>query len=228
MRSRLYDIFFYNSNKELLYKKRNCYTYQRYYFPTEMSPSYCRLVFFQESEPTGYDGDFGGFTHICDNQNPKDIYFKNCTFKNAISTGLSPQGGEHVVVDGCTFIDNGYQDPYSHIDWEDGRQSGQGCIVKNCTFEKIGLSGFGCQIINGYCRNVTFHDNYVVGCYFHTGDESTMQRCFNNIFKNGSISITGKMDSVFAGNICNFTPTITDPSVENCTTHTINVDNQIT
>ena len=174
MRSRLYDIFFYNSNKELLYKKRNCYTYQRYYFPTEMSPSYCRLVFFQENEPTGYDGDFGGFTHICDNQNPKDIYFKNCTF------------------------------------------------------EKIGLSGFGCQIINGYCRNVTFHDNYVVGCYFHTGDESTMQRCFNNIFKNGSISITGKMDSVFAGNICNFTPTITDPSVENCTTHTINVDNQIT
>ena len=54
-----------------------------------------------------------------------------------------------------------------------------------------------------------------------------MMRVFNNIFKNGSVSMTGKLDSVFAGNICYFTPTITDPTIQDCTTHTINVDNEI-
>lgn len=226
MRSRIYDMYYYDSNKTLLGRRTNCYVYQKYYLPEGVHPSYCRIVFYQTDEPTSYDGDFYGFVHICDNPNPQDIYFKNCVFQNAISTGLSPQGGVHVVVDGCTFIDNGYQDPFSHIDWEDGRQSGQGCIVKNCTFIKEQLTAsYNCQIINGYCRNVTFHDNYVENCSFNSGSESTMQRCFNNIFKNTSISISGKMDSVFAGNLYTTTPTINNPDVEG--THTISVDNEI-
>ena len=228
LRSRLYDICFYDSNKNFLFRKRNGYTYQRYEFPEGVTPYYCRISFFQTDEPTTYEGDWSSFTMIADVYSPKDIYFRNCTFKNAISTGLSPQGGTHVVVDNCTFIDNGYQDPYSHIDWEDGRQNAQGCIVKNSMFRREGLGAtYNCQLINGYCRNVTFHDNYVYRGMFRTNDESTMARTFNNIFKGGSVTVTGKMDGVFAGNICYFTPTINDPTIVDCTTHTINVDNQI-
>ena len=225
MRSRIYDIYCYDSNKNLLWRKTNCYVYQKYYLPEGIHPTYCRIVFYQEDEPTSYDGDFYGFVHICDNPNPRDVYFKKCTFQNAISTGLSPQGGVHVLVDGCTFIDNGYQDPFSHIDWEDGRQSAQGCIVRNCSFSRESLiTAYTCQIINGYCRNVTFHDNYVLNGNFSAGSESTMQRCFNNIFRGGSISISGKMDSIFAGNMSTATPTIEDGVTG---THSISVDNQI-
>lgn len=226
MRSRLYDICFYDNNKQFLFRKRNCYTYQRYEFPSSVAPKYCKIAFFQTDEPTGYDGDYYSFTMIVDRYSPKDVYFTNCIFKNAVSTGLSPQGGEHVVVDRCTFIDNGYQDPYSHIDWEDGRQSAQGCIVKNCVFRREQLaSAYNCQVINGYCRNVTLHDNIFYRSTVRAGDESTMQRCFHNTFEGGQApSITGKMDSVFAGNLLDVSPTIRDGLAG---THTVNVDNEV-
>lgn len=226
MRSRLYDICFYDNNKKFLFRKRNCYTYQRYEFPSGVTPKYCKIAFFQTDEPTGYDGDYYSFTMIVDRYSPKDVYFTNCIFRNAVSTGLSPQGGEHVVVDRCTFIDNGYQDPYSHIDWEDGRQSAQGCIVKNCVFRREQLaSAYNCQVINGYCRNVTLHDNIFYRSTVRAGDESTMQRCFHNTFEGGQApSITGKMDSVFAGNLLDVSPTIRDGLAG---THTVNVDNEV-
>lgn len=227
MRSRIYDIYFYDSNKTLLGRKVNCYIFQRYDLPEGISPSYCRIVFYQTEEPTTYDLDYHGFVHICDNLNPQDIYFKNCIFQNAISTGLSPQGGVHVVVDGCTFIDNGYRDPYSHIDWEDGRQSAQGHIVKNCTFLRNQLtSNYNCQVINGYCRNVTLHDNLFKKASLRAGSESTMQRCYHNAFEGGlAPSIGGKMDSIFAGNVLDATPTINAPDIAG--THTISVDNEV-
>ena len=225
LRSRLYDIAFYDNDKNFLFIKRNCYTYQRYEFPVGVTPKWCRIAFFQTDEPTSYERDWNSYVMIADTLSPEDVYFKNCEFRNNISTGLSPQGGTHVVVDGCTFVDNGYQDPYSHIDWENGKQNSQGHIVKSCNFSREALTFWACcAIINGYCRNVTFHDNYVLNGNFSSGSESTMQRCFNNIFKGGAVSISGKMDSIFAGNMSTATPTIEDGVPG---THTISVDNEI-
>ena len=221
MSSRLYDICFYDADKNFLFMKRNCYVYQIYEFPEGITPKYCKIAFFQEEEPTGYDGDYFAFIMIADVWSPRDIYFKDCTFSNNWSTGLSPQGGTHVVVDHCKFIDNGRSDPSSHIDWEDGRQNSQGHIVRYCDFISDKVNG---QTVNGYCRNITIHDCYFEGGSFGSGSESVMQRTYHNVFNNTSVSMSSKADHVFAGNLLNTTPTLNN-GVEG--TYIISVDNKI-
>jgi hypothetical protein len=142
---------------------------------------------------------------IVDRYDPKDIYFKNCLFRNNWSTGLSPQGGEHVIIDHCTFIDNGISDPSSHIDWEDGRQNAQGHIVRYCDFVSEETNG---QTLNGYCRNVTIHDCSFKGGGFKSGSESTMMRTYHNKFEGVTPDMKSKMDYVFAGNILDSTPSV--------------------
>ena len=221
MTSRLYDICFYDADKNFLFMKRNCYVYQRYEFPEGVTPKYCKIAFFQDAEPTGYDGDYFAFIMIADVWSPRDIYFKDCTFSNNWSTGLSPQGGTHVVVDHCKFIDNGRSDPSSHIDWEDGRQNSQGHIVRYCDFIGNKVKG---QTTNGYCRNITIHDCYFENGSFSSGSESVMQRTYHNVFNNTSVSMSSKADHVFAGNLLNTTPTLNN-GVEG--TFIISVDNKI-
>lgn len=221
MASKLYDICFYDTDKNFLFMKRNCYVYQRYEFPEGITPKYCKIAFFQDAEPTGYDGDYYAFIMIADVWSPRDIYFKDCTFSNNWSTGVSPQGGTHVVIDHCKFIDNGRSDPSSHIDWEDGRQNSQGHIVRYCDFISDKVNG---QTVNGYCRNITIHDCYFEGGSFGSGSESVMQRTYHNVFNNTSVSMSSKADHVFAGNLLNTTPTLNN-GVEG--TYIISVDNKI-
>ena len=216
IRSRIYDIYFFDENHDFMYRKQNCYQYQRYEFESLTKPRYCKIAFFQESAPTdGYDST-KNMAWIYDRHNPEDVYFKNCLFTHAISTGLSPQGGEHIVVDGCTFIDNGYQDPYSHIDWEDGRSNSQGHIVRNCVFSLDELnSTYGGhyvngQVINGFCTNITIHDCLLEKCYFRTGTSSYGSRTFHNTFKGDAPSLTASDESVFAGNFLDKQPTFPD------------------
>lgn len=228
--SRLYDIYFYDEDYNFLFRKKNCYQYQSYDFPTGVTPEYCKISFFQSDAPTGSIPSWNSYAMICDRYNPKDIYFKNCTFSNAISTGLSPQGGEHIVVDGCTFIDNGYQDPLSQIDWEDGMQTAQGHIIKNCNFlldkNIIWYNGaiVSGQIINTKSRNITLHDNSFSRCQLRSLEENVMQRCYHNKFEGNYITIKSKVDSVFAGNIMDREATITDGEGD---TVVINADNEI-
>lgn len=207
MESLLYDICFYDNNKNFLFMKRNCYQYQRYEFPSGDIPKYCKIAFFQTEEPTGYDGDYHSFVMLVDVLSPEDIYFKDCVFSNNWSTGLSPQGGTHVMIDHCKFIDNGISDPSSHIDWEDGRQTSQGHIVRYCDFISDKVSG---QTVNGYCRNIVIHDNYFEGGLFSSGFRSSMQRTYRNTFRNTAVNLTSVMNYVFAGNLLNTQPTIND------------------
>lgn len=229
IRSLLYDMYFYDANHEFMYCKHNCYRYQRYEWEGTTKPSYCKVVFFQESAPTSaYGGE--NLAWICDRRQPVDVYFNNCIFRNAQSTGLSPQGGEHIVVDNCQFIDNGYHDPYSHIDWEDGRQSAQGHIVKNCTFKLVELSSkysghfVNGQVIQGYCTNITLHDNLFENCYFRTGDSSFQTRTFHNTFKGDFPVLGASEESVFAGNLLDMQPTFSDPWFR---AKYIDVDNEV-
>lgn len=218
MRSRLYDIFFFDSSYNLLFIKKNCYAQEKYYFPDGIKPTYCKIAFFQETAPTNADGDYGGVVHIVDMKKPEGVTFRNCTFDHAISTGLSPQGGNNVVVDNCYFEDNGYQDPYSHIDWEDGRQNSNGHIVKGSTFVATGAWGANaCQIINGYCRNIVLKDNVIKGGMLRTLDESVYPRIFHNSILGTKVSLASKLDAVYANNFQNITPTNSGASIDGCT-----------
>lgn len=230
LRSRLYDIYFYDAEYNFLFRRKNCYQYQSYDFPAGVTPQYAKISFFQTDAPTESIADWYSYIMICDRYNPKDIYFKNCTFSNAISTGLSPQGGEHIVVDGCTFIDNGYQDPLSQIDWEDGMQTAQGHIIKNCDFlldkNVIWYNGaiVSGQIINTKSRNITLHDNSFSRCQLRSLEENVYQRAYHNKFEGNNITIKAKMDAVYAGNISDRTASVTDGEGN---THIINADNEL-
>lgn len=225
MRSRLYDIFFFDSNHSLLFSKRNCYVYEKYYFPDGVKPMYCKMAFFQEEAPTSADPDYGGVVHIVNINKPERVTFRNCTFDHAISTGLSPQGGNNVVIENCYFEDNGYQDPYSHIDWEDGRQNSNSHIVKNTTFVATGSWGANaCQIINGYSRNIVLKDNLIKGGMLRTLDESVYPRIFHNSILGTKVSLASKLDAIYANNFQNVTPTNSGAGIDGCAY--IEIDNK--
>lgn len=232
IRSRLYDIYFYDSDYNLLYCRKNCFMYQKYTLPENYNHFCYKVVFYQENAPTSEENEWG-MAWLIYHESPEDIYFTKCTFDNNVSTGLSPQGGIHVVIDKCKFIDNGIKDPTSHIDWEDGRQTSQGHIVKNSFFDKNPKTYHSySQIINDSSRCVSFHDNYVRNGSFSSRSESLMQRCFNNYFENNNVSIVDKCDNVFANNIVTKSFSKKDPQAyapdgETWYTHTILIDNEL-
>ena len=173
-----------------------CVQYQVYDLPE--NAKYVKIVFFQDSAPTKGDPDFNSIAHLYSMGNPKNIVFKGCRFAYAVMTGFCPQGGIGVIVDQCTFEDNGSADPYSHIDWEDGRIHIQGHIVKNCTFISIN-STFKSNITDCNSRDVVFRNNQINGGKFSLTSECVNTRIYHNNFSGCTISLASKSDMIYAG-----------------------------
>ena len=193
MSARVYDIFFYDTSKTFIGSLKNCIQYYRYPKPT--NAVYCRISYRWGSAPTSGDPDFNAIAHIYSMDMPERCYFKSCTFEDSFSTAMEPNGGESSTIDGCYFKDNGYRDPASQIDWEDGRQRNKGHILKNCTFVgggPVNLIGADGTVV----RNNTFRN-----CQLSNGDEVQNSRIFLNQFiGNKKTTITSKTDMVFSQN----------------------------
>lgn len=207
MSARLYNIYFYDENYKFISMLKNCVQYQSYNKPS--NAKYCKIVFFQDNMPTGSDPDFNSIAHICTVYNPTNCKFIDCSFKYAVMTGLSPQGGINLIIDNCLFEDNGTSDPYSHIDWEDGRIHIQGHIVKNCTFIQ-NETKYHCNIIECNGRDIVFKNNKVIGGLLEIRSESQNTRIYKNQLKDTKINLSSKTDMVYAGNIYTNEPTIGD------------------
>ena len=204
MTSRLYNIYWYDDLDQFISMKKYCVQYQQYRGIPENAKK-CKIVFFQDTEPTSSDPDYQGIAHLYTLKNPYNIRIKNCIFKENVSTGISPQGGRWVQISDCTFFNSGYLDPASSIDWEDGRIHMQGHIVRNCNFGR-NISG-ACQIISSNSRDIAFHDNYVDDCRFTMTAETQNNRIYRNKFLNNNISIGSKGDCIFYGNVYTREPT---------------------
>lgn len=204
MSARIYHIFFFNEEKTFISSLKNCIQYQEYIKPS--NAKYCKIVFFQSTMPTSSDPDFKSIAHLYTLAQPKHTLFKNCSFKYAVMTGISPQGGINTILDNCLFEDNGSADPYAHIDWEDGRNHIQGHVVKNCTFNRINNT-FRCGITAPAGRDIVFRNNEVNNGSFSFSSETQNARIYKNIFNNVNISLASKTDCAFCGNISstNFT-----------------------
>lgn len=207
MSARLYNIYFYDENKDFISMLKNCVQYQSYNKPD--NAKYCKIVIFQDNMPSSGDPDFNSIAHICTVYNPKNCKFIDCSFKYAVMTGLSPQGGINLIIDNCLFEDNGTSDPYSHIDWEDGRIHIQGHIVKNCTFIQ-NETKYHCNIIECNGRDIVFKNNKVIGGLLEIRSESQNTRIYKNQLKDTKINLSSKTDMVYAGNIYTNEPTIGD------------------
>ena len=209
MRARLYDIYFYDADKNLISSIKDCVQYQQYDKPE--GAAYCKIVFYQADAPTSGDPDYASIAHIYTATQPKFCTFKDCRFERAVMTGLSPQGCIALTLDGCIFADNGSADPYAHIDWEDGRQHMQGHIVRDCSFAQS-ASKWHCNVeAPGGGRNIVMHGCTVQGGSVSVGSESQNWRMYHNDFRGTTVSLASKGDMVFAGNIVKAAPTTEAP-----------------
>lgn len=209
MRARLYDIYFYDSDKNLISSIKDCVQYQQYDKPD--GAAYCKIVFYQADAPTSSDPDYASIAHIYTATQPRFCTFKDCRFERAVMTGISPQGCIALTLDGCIFADNGSADPYAHIDWEDGRQHMQGHIVRDCSFAQS-ASKWHCNVeAPGGGRNIVMHGCTVQGGSVSVGSESQNWRMYHNDFRGTTVSLASKGDMVFAGNIVKAAPTTEAP-----------------
>lgn len=190
--ARCYDIFFYDSNKVFLSSMKNCIQYYMYDKPD--NARYARIVFRQASAPTSCDGDFGGIAHIYSMSRPQKCYIRDCVMENNYSTAIQPNGGESWCIERCTFRENGFRDPSSHIDWEDGRNNNKGHVLRWCTFEGGGT------VLSVGSDGLVVHNNVFDGAAFGIGAEVQNSRIWLNQFINSKANIATKTDMVFSQN----------------------------
>lgn len=194
MAARMYDIYFYDANETFISSIKNCVQYYRYQKPA--NAVYCRITYRYGSPPSSGDPDYHAIAHVYSYDMPDRCFYKNCLFENNYSTAVVPNGGESSTIDGCTFNKNGYRDPASHIDWEDGRQNNKGHILKNSSFKMGGaISLIGAD-------GTVIHNNVFDTCILRNGDEVQNSRIWLNQFiGDRTASITTKTDMVFSQNI---------------------------
>ncbi|MDD7391189.1 MAG: hypothetical protein PUG60_16335 [Lachnospiraceae bacterium] len=186
----LYDIIWYKSNGDVLGIDRNNMLYYPYKAPTDAEKY--NIVLHQDYLPTT------GFSSYCFapvflHGQPRGCWIKNCNIHNNTSTGIAMVGGINWLVEGCTFKDNGFRDPSSHIDMEDHGDCMFGHIYRNNTFSGTGYFYplYGRQFaihnndINSYCRSIRVYG----------------MRVYNNIFHRSDVGFSYGGDCVFAQNI---------------------------
>lgn len=213
VKGRFYNIYFFDENKKFISKLDKCVQFE--YYERPINSAYCKIEFYQDYLPTDSDPDFGGIIHIFAVEELKGVRFKNCKFEQNQSTGLCPQGGTGIVIDGCTFLNNGYYDPSSHIDWEDGGQHIHGHIVKNCLFKSSDKTKH--TIINVKSRGVVLYNNTFDFAKYDQRTEVENARIFKNRMINGSeFQLDSKTDMVYAYNVHEKEPII-GTVVNNCT-----------
>lgn len=205
--ARIYDIYFYDTDKQFISSLKDCLQYFLYDKP--LNAKYAKVVFYQTTIPTKSDGDFGSVAMIYSHSCPNKCFIRNCILEDNYSTAIQPNGGDNWVIENNIFRRNGYRDPASQIDWEDGRNNIHGHIVRNNIFEDGGAVTF----VGGSC--MVFHNNILKNNALNHGNEVQNSRLWLNQFtgKKSIANIQNKTDIVFSQNYfndgakCNLSPT---------------------
>lgn len=205
MSARVYDLCFYDTSHNFISKLENCIQY--YMYPKPANAKYAKIAYNYGSAPTGGDPDYHAIAHFYSMEMQKNCYVKDCIFEDCWSTAIVPNIGETFLIDGCTFRHNGYRDPSSQIDWEDGRNNIKGHIVRNCTF----YYGGAVSLVGG--DGIVLHNNLFNNNMLKIHGEVQNSRVWLNQFFQSTIQITTKTDMVFSQNIgVESTCTLTDIS----------------
>jgi hypothetical protein len=206
LRSRLYSIYFYDSNYQHI--SSQMYNLQYYNYPKPANAQYAKIVIYQESPPTTGDTDFGGaVAFIRTIGMPRNCFIKNCTFENNFSTGLALCGGQGWLIEGNSFSNNNGRMPGCDIDWEDGWEHMVGDVLKNNTFN----SPLG--VIMSAGGSLAAFENTFNRAALTVWARTQNWRIFNNFFNEkpsvASPSLSTQGDSVFARNILKRIPPYT-------------------
>lgn len=188
----LYDILWYDASGKLLEADFDRLKY--YSYPIPAGAKKFNVVFHQKSQPkyTSYDYSIIFLYPISE---PYKCYIRNCEIHHNCSTGIAMCGGQHWLIEGCRFYNNGYRDPLADVDYEDGWESMIGDIWRNNNF--VGY-GYGITLIAGY--HIAFHNNYM-NVWLRT-NRCTGLRLYHNVFKKhrSGLSLNCNGDCVFSQN----------------------------
>lgn len=192
--ARTYSIFFYDADHNFISSLPYCIQYYQYDKPE--NAKYCRIMFWQASAPTSGDGDYGGIAHVYSLAGQNKCYIRNCIMEYCFSTAIQPNGGENWVIENNTFRNNGYRDPASHIDWEDGRNNNKGHVLRNNTFE----NGGAVTVVGA--DGLVIHNNVFTDVPLNIGGEVQNSRIWLNQFigSKAKCTIAPKTDEVFSQN----------------------------
>lgn len=194
MTARVYDICFYDSNKQFISKIENCLQYYRY--PKPSNAMYVKIAYNWDTAPTTSDPDYHVIAHLYSMDAQNKCFIRRCTIENCYSTGIVPNMGDGFVIEDCLFRDNGLRDPASQIDWEDGRNRIKGHIVRNNKF----VRGGPVTLVGG--DGIVIHNNVFDDCYIDHRSEVQNTRIWLNQFKGSrTTTLSPKTDMVFSQNV---------------------------
>lgn len=154
MNSRIYDIWFYDKDMNLLGAARGRLRFRQYELP--QGTQFVHVSFYHEGVPAKGNSDFHDAVAFVDNfAMPINNYIIDCVIEDNYSTGLAACGGQGWLIKGNVFRRNGGRMPGCDIDWEDGWEYMQGDLIENNTFESR-LNVVVCAGIGLVFRNNTF------------------------------------------------------------------------
>lgn len=203
--ARLYDICFYDVNKNFISKLEYCLQFYRYKLPD--NAHYCKISFNQTNQPSGNIG--GSYSSsdtvavIYTQTEPYKCFIRNCYIHHNHDLGIAMTGGKRWLLENNTFSNNGYHYDFAvnaDIDYEDGWDSCNGDIIRNNTFN----SNKGIVLLSGI--NITIHDNTFnknINAFGTAKNKRTqMFRCYKNNYNScGTMEAYVQNECVFAKNI---------------------------
>lgn len=213
--ARIYDVYFYDKNKTFISGIKDCLQYFKYDKPS--NAKYAKIVFYQTDMPTKCDADYSSVAMLYSNICPNKVFIRNCILEDSVSTAIQPNDGDNWVIENNIFRRNGYRDPASQIDWEDGGNNMHGHICRNNIFEDGGSVTF----VGGSC--LVFHNNILINNPLKQGGEVQNSRMWLNQFVGikSKVNINTKTDMVFSQNyfIDDATYTLTENNDANFKIH---------
>ena len=190
---RVYDIHFYNANKEFISTYKDCMQFFRYDLPEHAR--YAHITFHSKADLTTSNvyADTGYFASLYTLNEAYKCYIRNCIIENNYNAGIAMCGGKRWLIENNTFINNGGSDPDCAVDYEDGWESA-GCDIWRYNH----FTSYG-RIIAVSGQSIAWHNN-VFECTIGTMVRTQNYRFYHNKFYSSS-SFASQTDMVIAQNI---------------------------
>ena len=117
--SRIYDVYYYDENKNLISFDKGIMKFREYEMPEETC--FINIAMYDSELPTSGDTDFGNSILMLEERDiPIRNFIVDCTIENNYSTGFAACGGQRWIIKGNSWKKNGGRMPGCDIDWEDG------------------------------------------------------------------------------------------------------------
>lgn len=131
---RIYDVCFYDVNKNFIRKDRGRLRFRRYSKP--QNAYYAKFIFYSNVVPTSGNTDFNGAFAFFENfEQPIKNFIKNCIIEDNYSCGFAACGGQKWRIENNIWRRNAGRMPGCDIDWEDGWEYMQDDLVEGNSFE---------------------------------------------------------------------------------------------